>query len=162
MILSIDPGPKVSGIVTYCNGIVTSAAVMSNEDALFEVMHVAANYFTYERIAPYGQTVGETTFATCVWTGRMIQAWASRLNKSLTHIIPVYRMDVKKHLLHSHSGNDAAVRAALIARFGEVGTRKKPGPLFGVKSHAWAALGVAVTARDMIDNPTVWGMCGNE
>lgn len=162
MILAIDPGPKVSGVVTYRNGLVTGAAVMSNEDALFEVMHVAASYFAYEMIASYGASVGAETFETCVWIGRYKQAWLSRLNKEDESVIPVYRMDVKKHLLHSHSGNDASVRAALIAMFGEVGTKKKPGPLFGVASHAWAALGVAVTAEDILKNPKVWGRCGNE
>jgi hypothetical protein len=162
MILSIDPGPKVSGLVTYRDGKVTAAAVFPNEDALYMVQSVQADHFAYEMIASYGASVGAETFQTCVWIGRFVQAWLSRLNKDDSTVIPVFRMDVKKHLLHSHSGNDAAVRAALIARFGEVGTRKNPGPLFGVKSHAWAALGVAVTAEDILKNPTVWGRCGNE
>jgi hypothetical protein len=162
MILAIDPGPKVSGIVTYCNGIVTSAAVMSNNDALFEVMNIAADYFAYEMIASYGARVGAETFQTCVWIGRVMQAWEFRLIKDECSSIPVYRMDVKKHLLHSHQGSDKDVKAALVAMFGEVGTKKRQGPLFGVKSHAWAALGVAVTAQDMIDNPAVWKRAGNE
>jgi hypothetical protein len=36
----------------------------------------------------------------------------------------------------------------LIDKLGVVGTKKNPGPLFGMKSHAWAALGVAVTALE--------------
>jgi hypothetical protein len=158
MILAIDPGPKVSGVVTYCNGKVTSAAVMSNNDALFGVMNIAADYFAYEMIASYGARVGAETFQTCVWIGRFVQAWAARINKDEASIIPVYRMDVKKHLLHSHQGSDKDVNAALVAMFGEVGTKKNPGPLFGVKSHAWAALAVAVTAEDMIRNPGVWSV----
>lgn len=161
MILAIDPGPKVSGVVTYCNGCVSTAAVLSNEEALFMVQHIAADYLAYEMIASYGAKVGAETFQTCVWIGRFVQAWASRLNKDADSIIPVYRMDVKKHLLHSHQGSDKDVNAALVEMFGPVGTKKNPGPLWGVKSHAWAALGVAVTAQDMIDNPSVWKRAGN-
>lgn len=161
MILAIDPGPRVSGVVTYCNGAVTSAAVLSNEEALFTVQHIAADYFAYEMIASYGARVGAETFQTCVWIGRFVQAWVSRLNRDEDSIIPVFRMDVKKHLLHSHQGGDKDVNAALVGMFGPVGTKKNHGPLYGVKSHAWAALGVAVTAKDMIVNPGVWKRAGN-
>jgi hypothetical protein len=34
----------------------------------------------------------------------------------------------------------------LIDALGEVGTKKNPGPLYGVSGHYWAALGVAYTA----------------
>ncbi len=34
--------------------------------------------------------------------------------------------------------------------FGEPGTKKNPGPTYGIKSHLWAALAVAVTAYDKI------------
>jgi hypothetical protein len=43
---------------------------------------------------------------------------------------------------------DANIRQALIDRFGAVGTKKMPGPLFGVSSHYWAALAVAVYAAE--------------
>lgn len=32
----------------------------------------------------------------------------------------------------------------------QIGTKAKPGPLYGVSSHAWAALGVAVTAKHQL------------
>jgi hypothetical protein len=53
-----------------------------------------------------------------------------------------YRTAIKKHL-GCGRGKDKDVRAALIAKWGEVGTRKNRGPLFGVSSHIWAALAVA-------------------
>jgi hypothetical protein len=62
---------------------------------------------------------------------------------------------VRRHLLHAATGNDALIRAALIARWGGEavaiggkgrGKAKTPrGPLHGVASHAWSALAVAVT-----------------
>jgi len=57
----------------------------------------------------------------------------------------VFRRDVKMHLCGSARAKDANIRQALLDRLGPVGTKKAPGPLYGVKSHIWAALAVAVT-----------------
>lgn len=40
---------------------------------------------------------------------------------------------------------DKFIRMALIDRYGEPGTKKAPGPLFGISGHLWSALAVAVT-----------------
>jgi len=42
---------------------------------------------------------------------------------------------------------DRRVRQALLAKIGPAGNKAKPGPTYGVKSHAWSALAVAVTAE---------------
>lgn len=34
---------------------------------------------------------------------------------------------------------------------GDVRHEKEPGPLYGIKSHAWAALAVAVTAEKVLE-----------
>ena len=59
----------------------------------------------------------------------------------------VYRKDVKLHLCGSPRAKDPNIRQALLDKLGPVGTKRQPGPCYGVKSHAWAALGVAVTAE---------------
>ncbi len=41
------------------------------------------------------------------------------------------------------------MREALIHRFGEQGSKKAPGPTYGIASHVWAALAVAVTYSDL-------------
>ena len=69
--------------------------------------------------------------------------------------MPVYRKDVKLHLCGSSRAKDPSVRAALIdlypasggGKCPQIGTKRQPGPLFGVSSHAWPALGVAVLAQ---------------
>ncbi len=65
------------------------------------------------------------------------------------------RFDVKLHLCGNARAKDTNIRQALIDRFGgiegkskAVGTKKAPGPLYGCKSHMWAALAVAVTWWD--------------
>ena len=68
----------------------------------------------------------------------------------------IYRKDVKLHLCGSPRAKDSNIRQALIDRFGPgkekaIGLKKTPGPLYGVKSHVWAALAVAVTHLDGAD-----------
>ena len=96
-----------------------------------------------EMVASYGMPVGKEVFETCVWIGRFMQVWhdpdAVRL---------IYRRDVKLHLCGSARAKDGNIRQALIDKLGPQGTKKAPGPTYGVKSHAWAALALAVTAAE--------------
>ena len=67
----------------------------------------------------------------------------------------VYRKEVKLALCNSLRARDSNIRRALLDRFGPtrkqaVGTKARPGPLYGVKSHIWAALAVAVTHADTL------------
>jgi hypothetical protein len=58
---------------------------------------------------------------------------------------------VKLHLCNSSRAKDANVRQSLLDRYGStrqlgIGTKGRPGPLYGVTGHAWAgalAAGVA-------------------
>ena len=98
-------------------------------------------------IASYGMPVGEETFNTCVWIGRFVQA-AMPIEADL---IPL--LDVKMALCHDSRAKDANIRRAILdlypatgcGKTPQVGTKKKPGPLYGVKSHSWAALAVGQT-----------------
>ncbi len=162
MILAIDPGTTKSGWVLYDNGSVIDCGVMENNELLDTIpsFAVGADVMAVEMIASYGMTVGRDTFETVLWIGRFVQKWADTTrNYSKPHrCVKVYRQDAKKCVCRTHKASDADVRSALIARLGDVGTKKAPGPLYGVKSHAWAALAVAVTAEDMIKNPDVWSV----
>jgi hypothetical protein len=91
-----------------------------------------------EMIASYGMAVGADVFQTCVEIGRFVEVAGE-------HVSLVFRRDVKMHLCGSARAKDANIRQALLDRLGPVGTKKAPGPLYGVKSHIWAALAVAVT-----------------
>lgn len=102
-----------------------------------------ADVLAIEMVANYGMPAGKTLFETCVWIGRFIEA-----HRGEHHL--VYRRDVKLYLCNSSRARDANVMQALLDRYGgtrraAVGTKKHPGPLYGFKSHLWAALGVAVT-----------------
>lgn len=98
-----------------------------------------------EQIESYGMAVGREVFETVFWTGRFYEAAIG--GWSIVERLP--RANVKLHLCHSKRAKDANVRMALIDRWGgktkAIGTRKAPGPLYGVTSHQWAALAIAVT-----------------
>ena len=159
MILAIDPGTTKSGWVWWKDGKVQDCGVDTNDTVMYSIVWMASNNYgsvlALEMIASYGMTVGRETFETLLWIGRFAQFWKDHDGD---RCIKVYRQDAKKCVCRTHKASDADIRSALIARLGDVGTKKAPGPLYGVKSHAWAALAVAVTAEDMIKNPDVWSV----
>jgi len=144
VIFAIDPGTTESGWCVY-DGRVCDSGVDDNADLLLKIKHAQPDYpLAIEMIASYGMPVGKEVFETCVWIGRFQQAWRRPEEVRL-----IYRRDVKLHLCSSPRAKDANIRQALIDKLGPVGTKNAPGPLYGVKSHAWAALGVAVTALSL-------------
>lgn len=150
MILAIDPGPERSAWVEYEQGILAAFGIDSNAALLARIPGTAADRFAIESIASYGMAVGAEVFETCVWVGRLIQRWED--SAGWTPAQRVYRRDVKLHLCGSARAKDANVRQALIDRYGgkerAIGRKAAPGPLYGVTSHVWSALAVAVTAAD--------------
>lgn len=145
-ILAIDPGTTHSGVVVMAADGIRESAVLENHDVIAWLRTFPEHSVAIEMIASYGMAVGKEVFETCVWIGRFVQvAGAGRVRL-------VYRKDVKLHLCGTPRAKDANIRQALIDRWGgkaeAIGNVKKPGPLYGVKSHAWAALAVAVTASE--------------
>jgi len=156
-ILALDPGTTETGFVYYFAGNVVASGVKPNDmilQTLRDGWDMQAHVLAIEMIASYGMPVGREVFETCVWIGRFMQAWQDPASVRL-----VYRRDVKLHLCGSPRAKDPNVRQALIDLFPatgggktpQIGTKKQPGPLFGVSSHAWPALGVAVTAKAQME-----------
>ena len=86
--------------------------------------------------------VGKSTFETAYWTGRFVQAWDGKSERIPTR-------DIKIHLCGSIKGiSKKSIRAALIDRFGEKGTKKNPGLTYGLSDHTWSAFALAVFAYD--------------
>lgn len=149
LILAIDPGPAQSGYCIYDGARLRESGVLPNADMLIRVQQWPAPRLAIEMIASYGMAVGREVFETCVWIGRFQQAWRDPGAVEL-----VYRKDVKLHLCGTPRAKDANIRQALLDMFPctgggktpQVGTKAAPGPLFGVSTHVWPALGVAITA----------------
>lgn len=152
MIFAIDPGPTRSGWCLYDGNHVIDSGTSDNSDVLGWIKDSPARILAIEMIASYGMAVGASVFETVRWIGRFQQAWRNPEAVQLA-----YRKDIKMHLCHSMRAKDANIRQALLDRFPatgggktpQVGTKSKPGPLYGVSGHAWSALAVAVYVNDM-------------
>lgn len=152
--LAIDPGPQQSGWCYMRGNELLDSGVWANEDMLDFVQHrhfqINPTRLAVEMIASYGMPVGKDIFETCVWIGRYVQAWHNPTTVRL-----VYRKDVKMHLCGTTAAKDANVRQAIIDLYPasgggatpQIGIKAKPGPLYGVSTHAWPAIGVALTVQ---------------
>jgi hypothetical protein len=146
-ILAIGPGTKQSGWVLLQDGAVFYTGVSSNEEML-ERLRGYAGYavlglippitLAVERFEARGMPIGDDSIQTILWTGRFVQAWHTP-----DEVVMVKRSAVKLALCGTSRAKDPSVRQALIDRIGPPGTKKAPGPTYGVEPHAWAALAVA-------------------
>jgi hypothetical protein len=146
-IFAIDPGPVKSAWVRWAGSQIHNHSHAENAEVLSVVRAMAEQGATLaiEQIACYGMAVGAETFETCVWTGRFMEAWLSRCD---IPVVRVPRVQIKTHLCHSARAKDGNVRQALIDRLGQPGTKKQPGPTYGVAGDVWAALALAVYVGD--------------
>lgn len=140
-ILGVDPGTHESGYVVYQDGRVLEAGIIPNHEMLARVAANDCDVLAIEKMVSYGRAVGQEVFDTCEWAGRFRQVWGCP-DESLS----ITRLEVKKRLGLKGSANDAAVNKRLLEVVGPKGTKREPGPTFGVTSHAWPALGVALVA----------------
>lgn len=150
-VVAIDPGTEKSGLVVWdvADEKVVGADVLPNSDVLLLLQNdifrgtLENADVAIEMIASYGMPVGKEVFETCVFIGRLLEAYKAYADPRL-----VYRREVKLHLCQSPRAKDANIWQALVDRFGPPGTKKAPGRLYGVTSHARAALALAVTVAD--------------
>ena len=157
--IAIDPGTEQSAWIVYnysskATSRILAPSLQAHEIVPNEILiqllptwRAQGDILAIEMVRSYGQCVGASTFETCVWIGRFIEAWGGPWAY-------VYRQDEFRYLLGKPTGNDSQIRQALIDRFGgsrkqAIGTKKNPGPLYGIKSHLWSALAVAVTYVEM-------------
>lgn len=151
-VLAIDPGTEQSAWVLYDGARVVGHDIEANRTLM---MRLRDRWFTdvaavvLEQVESYGMAVGREVFETVFWTGRFYQA-ATAYGAGIAHLRP--RRTVKLHLCESAKAKDSNIRVALIDRFGgkekAIGLKRTQGPLYGVKSHEWSALAIAVTYFD--------------
>lgn len=151
-VLAIDPGSDQSAYVVYDvtrvlrHGICPNAVLLEMFAGSVEVF--LADVLVIEQIASYGMPVGQEIFSTVFWAGRFYQ---KAYDEGWRHLHQLPRRDVKLHLCGSVRAKDANIRAALIDRFGgsaAIGKKASQGPLYGIKSHEYAALALAITWSD--------------
>lgn len=148
-ILALDPGTDKTAWMLF-DGKPVDHGIESNQDLLNNIVCWAPKILVYEMIASQGMAVGKETFETVFWIGRFHEAAESCAGKCHR----IYRQECKLHLCNSVRAKDANIRQALIDLYGgskekAIGTKKAPGPLYGVSSHCWSALAVAKTWWDL-------------
>lgn len=140
-LVAIDPGPEESGYVWIEDGVVTQFGKVPTDEVPFP----AEGEFVIEMVASYGMPVGAEVFETVYWIGRLCERWEALGAPDADR---VFRKDVKMHLCGDPRAKDSNIRQALIDRFGPgkekaIGTKKNPGPLYGITGDVWQALALA-------------------
>lgn len=161
LILGLDPGSAHSALVVIHagDGRVEFSAYEPNDEMLY-VLEVYRRQWpavlVIEKIESYGMPVGREVFDTVFFSGMASQVWKGRD----VYLLP--RREVKLHICASPRAKDANIRQALIDRYGgsrkaAFGTKKAPGPLYGLTGHHLAALAVALTWRDrhVVSSPSI-------
>jgi hypothetical protein len=156
MIYAIDPGPERSALVVWepCASQIVSTLTAPNDvilDQLAKRVRSRVDHLVIEQIAAMGMAVGADVFETVFWSGRFAQAWTG-----YNFAMPwdrVKRHEVKMHLCRSMRAKDPNIRQAIIDRFGPgkeraIGSKARPGPLYGIHGDEWSALAVALTWAD--------------
>lgn len=140
IILAIDPGCAESAWLIYEaeSGNINGFGKDKNDDLFSMLNPFLTDHLAIEMIASYGMPVGKEVFETCIWIGRYIEFFNG------PHTL-IYRKDVKMHLCNSVKAKDANIRQALLDKVGPQGTKKAPGPTYGISKDVWSALAIAVT-----------------
>ena len=154
-ILAIDPGYQESALVVYSTvsrDVLEHFILPNNEiiESFIPTFRSQLNCAAIEHIEGFGMAVGREVFETVWWSGRFYQSWLEN-EGGIAH--RVTRKEVKLHLCGSVKATDSNIRQALLDKFAEtnrqaLGTKKIPGPLYGIKSHEWSALAIAVTLAE--------------
>lgn len=146
IIYAIDPGTTQSGWVLYKSGpppIIMDSGVADNHDLIVWLRAQRADVLSIEWIEAMGMPVGREVFETVRWIGRFAQAW-----REPEAVRFVTRREVKLHLCGNMRAKDGNVRLSLIDLLGPPGIKSRQGATYGVTSHAWSALAVAVCASE--------------
>ncbi len=158
--------------------VIWSTKDIENEEILYylsdctlfrpsDVGKVSFDKVAIETIEPMGLGIGKSTINTAIWVGRFYERALDNLDPNSIKLIR--RGDEKitlcgcKTFINPNSGarkgvGNKQIRQALIDRFPptgggktpQVGTKKLPGPLYGISSHAWSALAIAVTCEEQL------------
>lgn len=155
-ILGVDPGTIQTGWVLY-NSVshsVEDSGVSDNDDFLNDLIgKLDYDIMAIERIASYGMPIGAETIRTIEYIGRYWQK-VEDIKSDRSKVELFYKkVDINPTICGSNKVKDANIRKALMDMFPKtgggsnpsVGTSKQPGVLYGITTHKWAALAVAVT-----------------
>jgi hypothetical protein len=155
-IVGVDPGTDTSAVVVIetVSRTISLHGIHHNPEILLLLRDFPArdhSHLSVEMVSNYGMRVGWETFETIYWIGRFCEAWGNEAT-----LARLYRMQARMHLCGSCRAGDAEVWQVLVDRFGPgkeraVGTKKSPGPLYGIKSHERSALAIGMVYWDLLN-----------
>ncbi|MFA5379305.1 MAG: hypothetical protein WC455_26350 [Dehalococcoidia bacterium] len=147
LILGIDPGPEQSAGVVWDGAFVACHIQKPNAEFREHLINLESLWpegyqrpfiVAIEDVAYYGKVLNRSTFDTLKMIGRIQEIFDKN------HAC-VFFPDIAYHFCNSRRGvNTAQINKVLVDRFGGKGTKKNPGPLYGIREHEWSALAVAV------------------
>lgn len=157
ILLAIDPGPEKSGVLAF--DIDKGKILLAEESDLGRVRWLITGYHevTIGRVACEDVTPqlarlidGKPTVQspTVLETMRIVGRVEEVCYGAHVPFYCIARRDVIRALSLGRA-NDALVKAELESRGWVKGTKKNPGPAYGVKGHAWQALALAVAWLEM-------------
>ena len=154
LVMGVDPGPEESSYVVWDGkSILQTSSVVTNGDLLWLLrssgrLPSVLEAVVFEQVESYGMAVGLEVFETVFQTGRLYQ----QADRAQHNVVLMPRREVKMHLCGQARAKDTNIRIAILDRMGgkreAVGLKKTPGPLYGIKSHQWSALAIAITWFD--------------
>lgn len=182
-LLAIDPGPEMSAAVWLTpNGGIHRHKYDCNEEILVQIVSSRKRdnlvyssqgmcignmgiSLVIEMFNHTGMPIGVESFNTLIWIGLFLGGVNCCLDEAYKKRLLVTRGEVKMHLCQSMRAKDSNIRAAIIGRYGKdpkkvIGTKKNPGPLYGISTHKWAALAVGLTWLDQHPKPADWPVLG--
>lgn len=150
ILVALDPGPVTSGLVVYDTD--AQRVIRSHAELVWpDVRRLLSDHLLSGAGVVCERTQAGPPSTDVVRTTEVVGRVMEWCDSTRTPLELLYRREVLAGLGVSARGpKDALVRSALIDLHGTsralaVGTRHAPGPLYGVTSHAWAALALAVT-----------------
>lgn len=150
-IIAIDPGNIESAYVVLNGTNIVHKGKVLNTDLLNSIKmseFKSDDWFHdelhIEMVASYGMPVGKEVFDTCVFVGRLMQAWCDQIDQPIGSAAQlVFRKEIKMHHCGSMRAKDSNIIQALKDKYGDKGTKKNPGYFFGVNADVWQAFALA-------------------
>ena len=151
-VICIDPGTTHSGVVVFDGESILESHSEYDNNELVKCLrwkYAHSTKLAIEGIASYGMAVGATTFETVEWIGRFREAFGFDKTTKIS------RKDVKMFLCRSMRAKDTNIRQRILDIFPadgggktpQIGTKKEPGSLYGITSHAMSALAIGLTFK---------------
>lgn len=155
-LLCIDPGPDKSGAVIFhpeklevlffCHDLGNQTLLNLIESYCECDNPLKSDKMVFEMVSSYGKPVGMSIFNTVLWSGMFMHAFGRE------NVNALYNCNIRMELCGTARVGESNIRQAVIDHFPgtgggktpQIGIKKAPGPLFGMKSHAWSALAVGL------------------